>query len=180
MIRPGSQLVLRTDPGEYGDNAWDWAYVTRMQLKRGAFSPAQFPVFNRVPESVDAEHTSTLELEGKKVFLLHVPGTLNFVLNGAEKHLHLEFGFLPGAYTGDGRTDGANYVVELVRAGNPREEIFHRTLRPVTAAGDRGNQSVDLVLPPIKSGDQLIIRTATVEGGSNSWGWTYFSRLNLD
>ncbi len=42
--------VLRADPGEYGDNAWDWSYITRLQIKRGPFSAQQFSVFNRVPE----------------------------------------------------------------------------------------------------------------------------------
>lgn len=31
---PGTQLILRTDPGPYGDNAWDWSYVSRMQVRR--------------------------------------------------------------------------------------------------------------------------------------------------
>lgn len=31
---PGSQLLLRTDPSQYGDNAWDWSYVSRMQVRR--------------------------------------------------------------------------------------------------------------------------------------------------
>jgi hypothetical protein len=180
IVKPGSHLILRTDPGEYGDNAWDWSYVTRMQLKRGRFSAQQFPVFNRVPESIDAEHTATLELEGKKVFLLHVPGSINFGLTGTEHHLYLEFGFMPGAYTGDGHTDGADYVVELVRPNQPRQEIFRHTLRPMTVEGDRGRQSAEIVLPAVKSGDKLVVRTGVVEGGNNSWGWTYLSRVTID
>ncbi len=30
---PGSRLVLRTDPGPHGNNAWDWSYVTHVLLK---------------------------------------------------------------------------------------------------------------------------------------------------
>jgi hypothetical protein len=180
LVKPGSHLILRTDPGEYGDNAWDWSYVTRMQLKRGRLSAQQFPVFNRVPESIDAEHTATLELEGKKIFLLHVPGSINFGLTGTEHHLYLEFGFMPGAYTGEGHTDGADYVVELVRPNQPRQEIFRRTLRPMTVEGDRGRQSAEIVLPAVKSGDKLVVRTGVAEGGNNSWGWTYLSRVTID
>ncbi|MBI2814967.1 MAG: hypothetical protein HYX71_11855 [Opitutae bacterium] len=29
---PGATLVLRTDPGPYGDNAWDWVYLAGLRL----------------------------------------------------------------------------------------------------------------------------------------------------
>ena len=32
-IAPGTQLMLRTDPGPYGDNAWDWSYVSRLRIE---------------------------------------------------------------------------------------------------------------------------------------------------
>ncbi len=31
---PGSTLVLRTDPGPYGDTAWDWVYLAGLRLHR--------------------------------------------------------------------------------------------------------------------------------------------------
>lgn len=33
-LAPDSTLVLRTDPGPYGDNAWDWVYLARLRLHR--------------------------------------------------------------------------------------------------------------------------------------------------
>ncbi len=33
-ITPGTQLLLRTDPGPFGDNAWDWSYVSRLRIER--------------------------------------------------------------------------------------------------------------------------------------------------
>jgi len=32
----GSHLILRTDPGQYGDTAWDWVYLASLKLHRGA------------------------------------------------------------------------------------------------------------------------------------------------
>jgi hypothetical protein len=180
VVKPGSRLVLRTDPGEYGDNAWDWAYVTRMQIKRGRASSQKDAIFSRAPESINAEHASTLELNKSKVFLLHVPGALTFGMAGTERYVFVEFGFMPGAYTGEGRTDGADCVVELVRANEPVRELLRRTLRPVTVESDRGRQSAEIKLPAMKAGDKLVVRTAPVQGGSNSWGWTYISRLIID
>lgn len=31
---PGSTLILRTDPGQFGDNAWDWVYLASLKLHR--------------------------------------------------------------------------------------------------------------------------------------------------
>ncbi len=41
----GSRLVLRTDPGENGDTAWDWSYVSRMEIKQGHYAANLFPEF---------------------------------------------------------------------------------------------------------------------------------------
>ncbi len=179
-VNPGSRLVLRTDPGEHGDTSWDWAYVTRMQLKRSHVFSRDFPVFSRVPDEVDGQNVATIEMDERPVFLLHVPASLTFTLNGGEQNLYLEFGFMPGAHTGEGRTDGADYVVELLRPGQPRQEIYRRTLRPTTVPSDRGRHSTDITLPAVNPGDRLIVRTGVVEGGNESWGWTYVSRLTID
>ena len=32
-VEPGSLLVIETDPGPYGDGAWDWAYVVNMGFR---------------------------------------------------------------------------------------------------------------------------------------------------
>ena len=36
---PGSILVLRTDPGPYGDTAWDWVYLASLKLHREPAAP---------------------------------------------------------------------------------------------------------------------------------------------
>jgi hypothetical protein len=179
-LSPGTRLALRTDPGEGGNNAWDWCYVTRVQLKRGYFSSARFPVFNREPAAVVPADAGPLELGQDKVFLLHIPGALTFNLRGDEHRVRLEFGFMPGAYTGEGRTEGGDFVIELVRSGQPAREVFRRTLRPLGVPADRGRQSVEVKLPAVMAGDQLFVRTQPLPGAGNSWGWTYFSRLNID
>lgn len=178
LFAAGSRLVLRTDPGEHGDNAWDWAWVNRIELQSGApYAPELFPGFNRVPDSVDAENAAALEAEGARVLLLHVPGRVGFTLAGTERKLSLGFGFLPGAYTNGGQTTGADYIVELARAGQPPREIFRRQLRPTSEPADRGAHTGVIDLPAIAAGDVLTLRTAAVPGGNSSWGWTYLSRV---
>jgi hypothetical protein len=175
----GSRLALRTDPGEYGDNAWDWAYFSRMEIRPGRFAPDQFPGFSLVPDAAEGEHVAAIEFEGRKMLLLHVPGSVDFNLTGREKALTLDFGFLPGAYTNEGRTAGADYVVELRHAGQS-QQIFRRELRPVSEVADRGLQTATIKLPALAAGDILRVRTATPATAGNSWGWTYIARLVIE
>lgn len=181
IFTAGSKLVLRTDPGAFGDNSWDWAWVNRIELRRdGGYAADLFPGFSRIPDSADDENAAALDLEGGRVLLLHVPGRVGFVLNGPERRLTLGFGFLPGAYTGDGHTQGADYIVEVTHGGAPAREIYRRRLQPVTDDADRGAQSAAIDLPGIAAGDVLTVRTAPIPGGNSSWGWTYLSRVVLE
>ncbi len=59
-------------------------------------------------------------------------------------------------------------------------EILRRQLRPVTEPADRGPQTVTVELSDIAAGDVLTVRTAPIPGGTNSWGWTYLSRLVIE
>jgi hypothetical protein len=180
VYAPGSKLVLRTDPGEYGDNAWDWSYVTRIDLRQGRYTPEQFPHFSPLPDAAEGENVSALELDGRQVAMLHVPATLQFALTGREQQVSLDFGFLPGAYSAGGNTAGADYVLELRRTGESAREIFRRGLRPVTIAADRGAQTARVNLPALAAGDRLVLRTVPAPGGNSSWGWTYVSRLVIE
>lgn len=176
----GSRLTLRTDPGPHGDNAWDWSYVTRVQLRKDLASPGGKALFNRVPIALEGSAPVMATLEGHEVVMLHVPGALTLALQGDEKKVELGFGFMPGAYTGEGRTQGADFVVELLQAGAAPRELFRRGLHPVSTEGDRGPQSAVVALPAIAAGDRLVVRTMPVPGGSPSWGWTYFSRCDIE
>ncbi len=180
VYAPGSRLVLRTDPGAYGDNSWDWSYVTRIDLRQGGFTAEQFPHFTPVPVAAEGENVAALELDGRKVSLLHVPTTLEFALAGGERQVALEFGFLPGAYADGGNTGGADYVLALQSPGQPPREVFRRGLRPVAVAADRGPQSARVDLPAVKAGDRLVLRTLPAPGANSSWGWTYVSRLVIE
>jgi hypothetical protein len=177
----GSRLVLRTDPGEFGNNAWDWAYVSLIDLQRGdTYAPALFPGFSRTPDSADGENIAPIEVEGKPVLMLHLPGRVNFNLTGAERKLALDFAFLPGAYTNGGQTAGGDVIAEVTRGGQPPREIFRRRLQPVTLPADRGPQAAAIDLTGIAAGDVLTVRTAPLPDRGASWGWTYISRLVIE
>lgn len=178
-IRPGAELVVRTDPGEFNDNAWDWAFLTKIQLKRGEYSPRQFPTFNRVPNVATMEQANVQDTENGRVLILHAPGSLDFLLQGRESSLGFDFGFMPGAYTGEGSTDGAIYLVELVRPNQPRETLFRRHLEPRSRTEDQGRQHAQLALPKLGPADRLVVTINPGPNGNNSWDWTYLANFEL-
>ncbi len=179
LFNDGSRLVLRMDPGQDGDNAWDWPYAAKILLKRGPFTLKQFPAFNRAPLSANFIYSAVVDLEGRSVLQLHAPGALTYLLNGDETRLAFDYGFLPGAYTGEGRTDGAVYLVELARPAGPREVLFRRHLEPRDRAADRGRQHAEFTLPKPGAGDRLVLTIDPGPKGNNSWDWTYVTNFEL-
>ncbi len=176
----GSRLVLRTEPGEFNDNAWDWAYVTRIQIKRGAYSEKQFPRFSRLPDSADVSYSMIIDDEdAQKLLILHAPGSVTFRLNGTERELAFDYGFRPGAYTNDGQTDGARYWVELSRPNEPVQVLFQRWLRPRSVAADQGRQHAQIPLPALGPADKLTLRIDPGPDNNNAWDWTYVTNLQL-
>lgn len=176
----GTRLVVRTDPGEFGDNAWDWVYLGDLQLRRSVnFIAKQFPGFNRIPDRADGVNTAFFEEAGRRCLQLHAPGSVAYLLKGDERELRFEYGFRPGAYSQGGRTDGAVFRVELKHAGQPDRILFERRLQPVERESDQGNQQIDLLLPALVHGDQLTLRIDPGPAGNISWDWTYITNLIL-
>lgn len=178
-VKAGTRLALRTDAGPYGDAAWDWSYFTRIQIKRGDFSLKQFPGFNVAPVAADADHAAAAGLDKEQVFVLHAPGMLTFKLNGKEQRLRFDFGYMPGAYSGGGGTDGGAFVVELARPNQPKETLFRKELRPVQQPEDQGRHHAEIVLPPLGPADRLIVRTESGPRDERSWDWTYLANFVL-
>jgi hypothetical protein len=178
-IRAGSRLVIRTDPGENNDNAWDWTYVTKILIKRGAYSKRQFPKFNRVPTEANTEYASLIDTDSGRILQLHAPGYLDFQLLPTDTSVRFAYGFFPGSYTDQGATDGAIYTVELNRPNQPREVLFRRHLEPRLRKEDQGRQFVELTLPPLGPADHLILSVDPGPTGNNSWDWTYVTDFEL-
>jgi hypothetical protein len=175
-----TRLVLRTEPGPFGDNAWDWVYLADVQFRRSpTFLPEQFPGYNRVPDTAVADYSGLLQNDRDTQLLLHAPASMNFKLNGGEQRLSFAYGFLPGAYTGTGHTDGAVFRVELQHPGQPVHVLFERYLNPVPRDGDRGQQELDLALPAKLSGGCLVVGIDPGPALSATWDWTYIRQFTL-
>jgi hypothetical protein len=178
---PGSHLVLRTEAGPDGNNAWDWTYLAGLKYHRSpSYLPEQFPGFNRVPDSAQAEGSSYVRNGRDSQLFLHAPASLTYQLGGGERRMQFTYGFLPGAYSDGGRTDGAVFRVQLMQPGKEDRAIFERFLQPGTKPGDRGPQLEMLNLPQISPGDRLLVSIDAGPGGNAAWDWTYIHRFTLE
>jgi hypothetical protein len=180
-FQPGTRLRLQTKAARFNDNSWAWAYLTRIRFRRGPdYTHRQFPRFNRLPAAAEAEHFSLLQKDGEPLTLLHAPAALTYVMDGSERRLHFDYGFLAGAYSNGGRTDGAVFRVALHSPDQTDRIVFERLLQPYENSGDRGDQHAALLLPALRRGDELRVSIGSGPAHNNSWDWTYITHLFLD
>ena len=85
------------------------------------------------------------------------------------------YGFVPGAWEKDPKTDGASFEVYWAD-GTRMQKLSSRTLDPVKRPGDRGLQVVTLDLPPAVSDHaRLLFHTGT--GPTDTKDWTVWADL---
>lgn len=176
---PGTDLIVRTDPGPAGNAGWDWAYADFIGFTRGAFLPGQFPGFSRAPSAVTGASVSPMFDGTRFVTMVNAPAALTFVLDGREQLLRFTGGLMPDSYL-SGHTDGAGFSVELETPDGKVTRVFRRVLQPGATGADRGDQTMSVPLPPHAAGSRLHLRTDTGPGADASWDWAYISGLQLE
>lgn len=178
----GEILRVAIDVGPKGNNSWDWALLHGVGFTRSrAFLPAQFPSFQRLPDSASSPCDSLFPgRNGSFSLQPPAPSMLEFVLRGGEPRVRFRYGFLPGAYEGGNETDGARFIVQLRRTDGTERILWERTLAPTTRMPDRGPQAADVPLDGIAAGDHLVIRVEPGTAGDLSFDWTYVSSLALE
>jgi hypothetical protein len=174
----GTRLIVRTDPGESGDSAWDWSMVTALGFTRGTFQSAQFPGFATLPVSVESTRISRLGVDGRDVTMMGPPSAVRFLLDGSEHELRFTAGLIEGSYL-QGKTDGVTFAVEMIDGDEKKTLLFDRWLRPLTEASDRGPQTMSVRIPPSKPGTQLRLVCDVGPNNNDAWDWAYISELSL-
>ncbi len=139
---------------------------------------ARFRMFKTVPVSETAfAPLSEAEIEGTPVIVAHAPSELRFELPPHASRLTGSFGFVPGAYSEGGRTDGATFQV-VWTDGPQREVLFSAHLDPVHSSSDRGMQMFSVDLNARNCG-QLLLQVNPGPAGDNSWDWTAWSDVDI-
>ena len=86
------------------------------------------------------------------------------------------YGFVAGAYTNDGRTNGANFGVYW-SDGNDTMVLHERFLDPVTRVNDRGLQKFSAKLP--KGKGHVTFRIDPGPNGEYAYDWTAWTGIEF-
>jgi hypothetical protein len=176
----GSILRLRTGPGPDKNGAWDQSYITRLQIKKGLADPHQYFGLNVAPLAPGFAKDTDFVLEGRPVHGVHPPTELHFPLPASARRVVTGFGIMPGAYQGDNKTDGVDFTFYLRRPDGRMELLAQRLLDPLNNPADRGIISVEIALPVLSEGCQLVLKTGPGPHNVLSWDWAILQTLYVE
>lgn len=138
----------------------------------------RFNMFKAVPVDYEAQATpSTEEIDGKSVMVMHAPSTMTFNVPANAREINGQHGFLTGAYTNGGDTNGAEFVI-VWSDGKEAIELYRKFLYPVNHPEDRGLKNFHVDLKNI-SGGRLYFKTLPGLQNNFSWDWTAWTGIEI-
>lgn len=147
---------------------------------------AQFAVpqitANLSPLFVSAPFGATVVREGDRVeYFAHAPSTIAYAVPAGARKVTGRIGFRPGAYAAgnSSATDGAEFVIDLVRPDGARFNLFRRLLRPRENETERDPQSFSAAIPADARG-QLEFIIGPGPHDSSASDWTFWSNLAFE
>src|SRR5262245_13060999 len=134
-------------------------------------APAPFEAWRSLPEEYAAHALAAgARIEGQPVVLLHAPSVASLVVPPGSRLVRGSLGYLPEAYEGEGRTDGAGFRIVWWHGGH-REGLFERFLDPLRVASDRG--LIPFAVPfDGSAGGAIDLEVDPGPRGDNAWDWT--------
>lgn len=138
---------------------------------------AKFHMFVDAPSSYQALNPPNEDLiDKRKVMILHAPSEMIFDVPAGAKEMQGYYGFIPGAYSQGGRTNGAEFVIYWTAGGEPT--ILHeRYLDPVKRMSDRGIQKFSISLP--RDTGQVFLRINPGPYGEYAFDWTGWTGIEF-
>ena len=137
-----------------------------------------FPMFRTLPIAYEA-HTpiSATRIDDRDVVIAHAPSLLTFDLPAGAKYISGMFGFMPATYTGDGRTNGARFIIYWSN-GTDRRDLYQKFLNPVSVKEDRGLQAFKVDLSSV-SGGLLFLEIHPGPYNDLGWDWTGWTDIYI-
>ncbi len=138
---------------------------------------AKFWMFVDSPVSYQALNPPNEDLiDRRPVMIMHAPSEMIFDVPAGATQINGAYGFLPGAYSNGGRTNGAEFVIYWSNGGEP--VILHeRFLDPVNKMSDRGLQKFSVKLP--KSSGRVFLRVNPGPFGEFAFDWTGWTGIEF-
>lgn len=138
---------------------------------------ALFNMFVDAPISYEALNPPNEEtIDKRRVIVMHAPSEMVFEVPSGAGELNGAFGFIPGAYSNGGRTNGAEFVITWSNAGEP-VILLERFMDPVNRLSDRGLQKFNVKLP--KSTGRVTLRVNPGPFGQFAFDWTGWTGIEF-
>lgn len=138
---------------------------------------AKFHMFSATPISYEAHNPPNQDvIDQRAVMILHAPSQMIFEVPAGATMIQGEFGFVAGAYSNGGNTNGALFTVYWTD-GAERKILHERFLKPVTRLDDRGLQHFSAALP--KGSGHVIMRIDPGEHGEYAFDWTGWTGIEF-
>jgi hypothetical protein len=138
---------------------------------------SKFHMFVDTPISYEALNPPNEDMIDKhRVMIMHAPSHMVFEVPAGATELHGAYGFVPGAYTNDGRTNGAEFVITW-SDGNEPVLLHERYLNPLTKLNDRGLQQFSVHLP--KSSGRVTLEVKPGLNGEYAFDWTGWTGIEF-
>lgn len=136
-----------------------------------------FAMVSPAPCRVQATHgTPLLEFENGHVLSAHPDSDLWVPPPAGATRIACEFGLLPGAYLGESRTNGVEFLVLGQLADGSTRELFRRVLQPADHEADRGVQTTAFDYQP-RAGETIVFRTR--DNGHPAFDWAFWRRIEI-
>lgn len=138
---------------------------------------SKFHMFMDAPGSYEALNPPNEDMiDGRKVMIMHAPSQMVFEVPATATTLTGAFGFVPGAYSGGGKTNGADFLITWSDGGDP-VILQERFLDPVNKINDRALQKFTVRLP--RSGGHVTLRIAPGPYGEYAFDWTGWTGIEF-
>ncbi|HEX6812746.1 MAG TPA: glycosyltransferase family 39 protein [Planctomycetota bacterium] len=167
-VPPGAEVVA-TAPWRA------WLRSGTVYAFRSDRSP--WSMFHTVPFQTTG-HLEPMDVDGQRVLFAHPPSELCFRLTVGVNVVSGAFGILPGAWQGEGNTDGVTFHV-VRETGSERSEVLRRLLQPLDRSDDRGTQRFSVTVEAA-AGSVLVLTTDCGPNGRGEYDWSYWTRVRIE
>lgn len=115
-------------------------------------------------------------IDKRRVMVMHAPSLMVFDVPSGAGELNGAFGFIPGAYSDGGKTNGAEFSIIWSNGGEP-VILLERFMDPVNRLGDRGLQKFNVKLP--KSTGRVTLKVSPGPYGQFAFDWTGWTGIEF-
>ena len=138
---------------------------------------AKFHMFKEAPISYQAYNPPNEDrIDNRTVMIMHAPSQMVFEVPSGATMIAGAYGFVPGAYLNEGRTNGAQFIV-IWTDGNDQVVLHERFMDPRTKLNDRGLQPFSAKLP--KGKGNVILRIDPGPFGEFAFDWTGWTGIEF-